>query len=115
MITYTQLEEQAAAFCHFEKLPNGHGGLKRAKQFLQVRPKEAIAFVAARPDTRWWHELTRDAAVVCFITGRVRFPGEKSGAPFPSALIYYGQNAHGFVKTLGHLGEMRARLRDVDI
>lgn len=45
--------------------------------------------VPARTDTRWWHEFCAPHEVR-FLRGRVKFQGERSGAPFPSAVVVFG-------------------------
>jgi len=60
---------------------------------------EIIACVPARPDTRWWRAgcipgETCDA--VAFWSGRVRFVGAPASAPFPTALIYWGERSKRF-------------------
>lgn len=46
--------------------------------------------IAARPDTRYWHEwVAGKASEVRFIKGRLKFGGSESGAPFPSAVVIY--------------------------
>src|SRR5262249_10953978 len=57
---------------------------------------EIIMLVPARPDTAWWQDNIRSAAAVCFWRGRVKFVGAESGAPFPSALIYWGDRVDRF-------------------
>ena len=48
-----------------------------------------IMLVPARPDTRWWREATRSAALVRLWPGRIEFaPGIR--APFPSAVLVFG-------------------------
>jgi len=51
-----------------------------------------VCLVPARTDTRWWWESCRFGEIR-FIKGRVRFEGEKSGAPFPSAVVVFGPRA----------------------
>ena len=56
-----------------------------------------VCLVAARTDTRCWHESVYDCTCwqyrpgveVRFLKGRLRFVGGKSGAPFPSAVIIF--------------------------
>lgn len=43
----------------------------------------------ARTDPRWWWDFCVPWEVR-FLRGRVRFPGERSGAPFPSAVVLMG-------------------------
>lgn len=56
---------------------------------------EIIALLPARPDTKWFqHAWSADA--ICFWRGRIKFIGAKSGAPFPSAVCYWGPNRYTF-------------------
>jgi site-specific DNA-methyltransferase (adenine-specific) len=49
--------------------------------------------IPARPDTAIWHkEIFRCASEIRFLKGRVRFVGAAAGAPFPSALVIFGQD-----------------------
>jgi len=52
--------------------------------------KAMVALVPARTDTLWFRDAVRLAHAVIFLKGRLRFLGADAGAPFPSALIYYG-------------------------
>lgn len=45
--------------------------------------------IAARTDTRWWWDYVRWGRV-SFIKGRIKFVGATSGAPFPSAIVHFG-------------------------
>jgi hypothetical protein len=54
--------------------------------------KTVVCLVPARTDTRWWWESCRFGEII-FIRGRVRFDGEKGGAPFPSAVVIFGPQA----------------------
>lgn len=49
-----------------------------------------VALVPASTDTAWWHEYAMRGRPE-FLRGRIKFVGEKSCAPFPSALIIYDQ------------------------
>ena len=49
-----------------------------------------VALLAARTDTRWWHEEVAGAADVFLLRGRLKFGGGKESAPFPSALVVWG-------------------------
>jgi len=50
-----------------------------------------VALVPARTDTKAWHQAMRTVATVAFIKGRLRFDGAPASAPFPSALLYWGE------------------------
>jgi site-specific DNA-methyltransferase (adenine-specific) len=49
-----------------------------------------VCLVPARTDTRWWWDYCLQGQVRVF-RGRVRFAGQRSGAPFPSALVVFGR------------------------
>ena len=51
-----------------------------------------VCLVPARTDTGWWWDHCRWGEVRV-LRGRVRFPGERSGAPFPSAVVVFGPPA----------------------
>ena len=51
-----------------------------------------VCLVPARTDTSWWWNFCRFGHVR-FLKSRVRFEGEKSGAPFPSAVVVFGPGA----------------------
>ncbi len=70
---------------------------------------QAIALIPARIDTKWW-QLIRDYPV-CFVTGRLTFKGNDSGAPFPSAIVYLGQRVDQFVKEFAPIGDIWRRIQ----
>ena len=50
-----------------------------------------MCLIPARPDTKIWHEIIfKNASAICFIKGRLKFNNGEGSAPFPSALIYFG-------------------------
>jgi hypothetical protein len=65
---------------------------------------EAIALVPARTDTAWWHDHIATADAICFWRGRLTFLGAEAGAPFPSALAYFGERAKRFATVFGPRG-----------
>ena len=58
---------------------------------------EIILLVPARTEQAWFldHVLPH-AAAICFWRGRIKFLGQRSGARFPSALVYYGPRPRHF-------------------
>ena len=72
---------------------------------------EAIALVPARTDTQWWQRL-RDYHI-CFVTGRLAFKGagNNESAPFPSAVVYLGNDTDRFVNTFEGIGDVWHRTR----
>lgn len=69
---------------------------------------EAIALIPARVDTQWW-QLIRDYTV-CFVTGRLTFIGNDDPAPFPSALVYLGNDIGKFHDHFSSLGDIWQRI-----
>jgi phage N-6-adenine-methyltransferase len=49
----------------------------------------AVLLVPARTDTEWWHRWCERGEVE-LLRGRLRFGGATSGAPFPSAVVVFG-------------------------
>ena len=50
-----------------------------------------VCLIPARPDTKVWHNIIfTKASCIVFIKGRLKFGGSKDAAPFPSALIVFG-------------------------
>lgn len=59
---------------------------------------DIIALVPARTDTEWFRSALCLASRICLIRGRLRFQDAPSSAPFPSALIYWGDRTERFWK-----------------
>lgn len=67
-----------------------------------------VCLIPARPDTKVWHDtIFKKAKAICFIKGRLKFGGSKESAPFPNALIVFGniltQEQRNVLKELGKL------------
>lgn len=73
---------------------------------------EAIALLPARTDTKWWAELA--GYPVCFIRGRLKFNDCEQSAPFPSALVYLGNNWRGFRDAFQDIGLIYVPIAYVD-
>ena len=63
---------------------------------------EGIALLPARTDTKWFHLLNRFPR--CFIRGRLRFSGHENGAPFPSMVVYFGEDQERFAEAFEEIG-----------
>ena len=61
---------------------------------------EAIVLIKARTDTKYFQALLgsfNDGRVaICFVRGRIKYPGHKSASGMPSAVVYFGQDAVQF-------------------
>lgn len=53
-----------------------------------------VMLVAARTDTRWWHDYAMEGAEIRFIRGRLKFGEAASPAPFPSAVLVFDGRQH---------------------
>jgi len=62
-----------------------------AEMAREVPPSVIVMLVPSRTDTRWWHRATDSGCRVEFIKGRLKFQGAASSAPFPSALLIWGE------------------------
>ena len=51
-----------------------------------------VCLVPARTDTKWWHEYAMKGEIT-FIKGRLKFGGNKNSAPFPSAVVVFGDKS----------------------
>ena len=52
-----------------------------------------IALIPSRTDTKLWQEIIFNKAIaICFIKGRLKFGSATDAAPFPSAIIIFGNN-----------------------
>lgn len=62
----------------------------------------SVFLVPARTDTRWFKEFVMHASEVRFISGRLKFNGMKTSAPFPSMIVVFtpGGKAGGPVMSL---------------
>lgn len=66
---------------------------------------EAIVLTKFDSSTRWWALLIHhDPDLFCAVDHRLKYPGTKGSATFPSVIIYFGDNSIGFYKAFRHLG-----------
>ena len=69
------------------------------------KESEIVALVAARTGSRWFSWMW-EADRMCFVTGRLTFVGAEHGAPFDSALCYWGDRAKSFDRAMKDLGTL---------
>ncbi|MFY8264452.1 DNA N-6-adenine-methyltransferase [Clostridium perfringens] len=71
-----------------------------------IKHNSTIAcLIPARPDTKVWHDVIfKNANQICFIKGRLKFGDSKDSAPFPSALVIFGDINNKQKETLDSLG-----------
>lgn len=52
-----------------------------------------VMLIPARPDTKVWHDVVfKNSSQVCFVRGRLKFGASKYNAPFPCALVVFGEH-----------------------
>lgn len=51
-----------------------------------------VCLVPARTDTKWWHEYCMEGEIR-LVKGRLKFGDSKNSAPFPSAVVIFGEQA----------------------
>lgn len=51
-----------------------------------------VCLLPARTDTKWWHDYCMKGEIR-LVKGRLKFGGSKSNAPFPSAVVIFGDMA----------------------
>lgn len=76
--------------------PAGASESLQTIQACAARGGESIVLLKARTDTAYFQTALTVASAICFIRGRVRYPGQKSASPMPSALVYFGQQVEQF-------------------
>lgn len=52
-----------------------------------------VCLLPARTDTKWWHEYCMNGEIR-LVKGRLKFGDSKNSAPFPSAVVIFGEKAN---------------------
>lgn len=52
-----------------------------------------VCLLPSRTDTKWWHDYCMKGEIR-FIKGRLKFGDSKNSAPFPSAIVVFGDLAN---------------------
>lgn len=69
-----------------------------------------VMLISARTDTKYWQDYCFKASAICFIKGRLKFESHNSperkprSAPFPSAIIIFGNPTFQQLQELRTLG-----------
>jgi len=77
---------------------------KLCSEYENENVSEAIALVPARTDTRWFRRLKKYPR--CFVWGRLKFGGQTNSAPFPSMIVYLGENVRTFTDEFRNIGDI---------
>lgn len=51
-----------------------------------------VCLIPSRTDTIWWHKYCMRGKII-FIKGRLKFGGASESAPFPSAIVVFGEGS----------------------
>lgn len=80
----------------FVNPPYGRDTAKWVKKSVQemVRGATVVLLIAARTDTKWWHDWVCFADEVWFLKGRVKFEGGKYSSTFPSVVVVFRPNSN---------------------
>jgi phage N-6-adenine-methyltransferase len=74
---------------------------------VAARRADQIAFLCpARTDARWFYRGFQNASAVFFVKGRLRFGASAASAPFPSALLVFGETRHSGVSYITTNGDL---------
>ncbi|MCY9737425.1 phage N-6-adenine-methyltransferase [Paenibacillus alvei] len=66
--------------------------VKKAYESSLIEGTTVVCLLPARTDTKWWHEYCMKGEVR-LVKGRLKFGDSKNAAPFPSAVIVFGEKA----------------------
>ncbi len=90
----------------FVNPPYGRGiepWLARCADMYRTNMCEVIALVPARTETQWFKHCW-NANQILFWEGRLKFRAAPNCAPFPSALVYWGERSERFCDAFGEFG-----------
>lgn len=79
------------------------------EQYEKNNVKKAIALTPSRTDTRWFRKLKNHPR--CFIWGRLKFGDSNNSAPFPSMIVYLGEDPLRFTDIFSNIGDTYGLIR----
>ena len=90
----------------FVNPPFGRGAeawVRKAERYCGV--VEVVMLLPVDTSTRLWQDIILPGfAAVCFLRGRPKFLGAKTGIPKPCAFLYYGADEDRFRDVFGKIG-----------
>lgn len=92
--------------------------IEKANYESQKHNTNVLCLIPARPDTRVWQEIIfKNASAICFIKGRLKFGNSKNAAPFPSALVLFGNELNNiqrqYFRNIGTLVEPKLYMYNI--
>lgn len=85
----------------------GHFAAKLAESVTSGEVKQACVLVNNATETKWFQQIAKVSALICFPSGRVRFwqPGKETATPLQGqAVLYVGKRRKAFVKAFANFG-----------
>tara|TARA_R100001463_G_scaffold136612_1_gene202547 strand:+ start:2548 stop:3027 length:480 start_codon:yes stop_codon:yes gene_type:complete len=67
--------------------------VKKAYEESQKHMTLVVALIPARTDTQYWHNYCMKASEIMLVKGRLKFGDGTGSAPFPSAVVVFGDKA----------------------
>ncbi len=77
------------------------------KNWHKYPETQTCLLIPAATDTKAWHEHIFPMHRVCFLKGRVKFVGAKTGCPMAMAMVYFGTQIKRFNEVFSKLGAIR--------
>ena len=66
--------------------------IKKAVEESKKNAIQVVCLIPARPDTKSWQDVIfKNGVAFCFVRGRIKFGDGKGAAPFPSAIVVFGE------------------------
>jgi len=64
------------------------------KAYLESKKTDTLVacLIPARTDTKYWHDYCMKASEIMLVKGRLKFGNGKGSAPFPSAVVVFGDD-----------------------
>jgi len=73
-------------------------------EYDEGRVQEALCLVPSRTDTEWFRRLKKHPR--CFVWGRLHFSESENAAPFPSMVVYMGNQPDKFKEHFQDMGDI---------
>lgn len=66
--------------------------LEKAMKESKKKAEQVVCLIPARTDTKSWQDVIfKNGVAFCFVKGRLKFGDAAHAAPFPSAIVVFGQ------------------------
>ena len=85
----------------FMNPPYGRGlkhWIRKAFTEAQKPDTTVVILIPSRTDTKCWHDYCMKAKEIRFVKGRLKFGDSRNSAPFPSAVVVFGNSSTPNIK-----------------